>query len=396
MDSAIAETLLGVFPDTQLLERHRGCPEAGPRVVLFGGGSATRQFSRALARYTHNSIHLITPFDSGGSSAKLREEFRMIAVGDLRNRLIALSDESVDGHERVAALFSHRLPKNLGRDELFGTLDRMIEGGDPLVSSVPSRVREVVVGHLEVFRREVSGDFDLTGASLGNLVLTGGYLKHGRKIEPVLSELSELLHARGVIRPTTCEDLHLVTALENGRLLVGQHLLTGKEVPAIESPVERVFVTRDRNHPKPKQLRLAEPLAELIAGAEVICYPMGSFYSSLIASILPRGVGRAVASADATKVYVPNTGEDPEQLGMGLADSVERLIAYLMVGLETEVSSVLRYVLLDSAVFRRLGGQDLRRIEAWGVEVVCTPLSTKSSRPLLDGARLVEAILSLG
>lgn len=364
--------------------------------MLFGGGSATRQLSRALAQYTHNSIHLITPFDSGGSSAKLREEFRMIAVGDLRNRLMALSDESADGHERVAALFSHRLPKDVAPDELFQRLDLMIEGGDVLVSSVPSQVREVVVGHLEVFRREVSNGFDLTGASLGNLVLTGGYLKHGRKIEPVLSELSELLDARGIIRPTTCEDLHLVTALKNGRLLVGQHLLTGKEVPTIESPVERVFVTGDRNNPKPKQLGLSAPLAELIAGAEVICYPMGSFYSSLIASILPRGVGRAVASADATKVYVPNTGDDPEQLGMGLADAVERLTAYLMVGLETEVRSVLRYVLLDSAVFRTLGVKDLRRIEALGVEIVCAQLTTKSSRPLLDGVRLVEAILSLG
>ena len=36
------------------------------------------------------TIHFITPFDSGGSSAQLRKEFNTIAIGDYRNRLIAL------------------------------------------------------------------------------------------------------------------------------------------------------------------------------------------------------------------------------------------------------------------------------------------------------------------
>ena len=43
---------------------------------------------RGLKHYTHNSIHLITPFDSGGSSAVIRRTFRVLSVGDIRNTRI--------------------------------------------------------------------------------------------------------------------------------------------------------------------------------------------------------------------------------------------------------------------------------------------------------------------
>jgi hypothetical protein len=54
-----------------------------------------------LCRFTHNSIHLISPFDSGGSSAVIREAFDMMAVGDIRNRLMSLADETVHGRQKL-------------------------------------------------------------------------------------------------------------------------------------------------------------------------------------------------------------------------------------------------------------------------------------------------------
>ncbi len=64
-------------------------PDAGPKLLFFSGGTALNGLSQVLKRYTHNSIHLVTPFDSGGSSAVLREAFDMPAVGDLRSRMMA-------------------------------------------------------------------------------------------------------------------------------------------------------------------------------------------------------------------------------------------------------------------------------------------------------------------
>ena len=69
-------------------------PELGPHIVFFTGGTALRHISQHLAELTHNSVHLVTPFDSGGSSATLRQAFGMPAVGDIRNRLLDLADTS--------------------------------------------------------------------------------------------------------------------------------------------------------------------------------------------------------------------------------------------------------------------------------------------------------------
>src|SRR5688572_20780353 len=98
------------IPDDLRVLRCSRAPELGPRILFFSGGTALRPLSRALKLLTHNSIHLITPFDSGGSSAALRRAFGMPALGDLRNRLLALADETVRGNPRVFRLFGYRLP----------------------------------------------------------------------------------------------------------------------------------------------------------------------------------------------------------------------------------------------------------------------------------------------
>ena len=86
-----------MIPDSRRVERCLRLPEFGPRLFFFSGGSALKETSQVLKRYTHNSIHLSTPFDSGGSSAVLREAFHILGVGDIRNRMMALADESALG-----------------------------------------------------------------------------------------------------------------------------------------------------------------------------------------------------------------------------------------------------------------------------------------------------------
>ena len=68
------------LPDLLRIGRYQKAPELGPSILFFSGGSALRQVSRAQ-ELSHNSIHLVTPFDSGGSSAKLRKAFDMPAIG---------------------------------------------------------------------------------------------------------------------------------------------------------------------------------------------------------------------------------------------------------------------------------------------------------------------------
>jgi hypothetical protein len=67
----------------------------------------------------------------------------------------------------------------------------------------------------------------------------------------------------------------------------------------------------------------------LIQEADLVCYPLGSFSSSLLANFLPSGVGRAIAGLDCPKVFVPGTAPDPELYGKTPSDQVAELLSYL-------------------------------------------------------------------
>ena len=148
-------------------------------MLFLSGGSALRQTARELKRYTHNSIHLITPFDSGGSSAALRAAFDMLSVGDLRNRLMALSDMSMSGNPEVGRLFRTRLPNQGNAPELRQLLEDYLGDTHPQMERIEPRYRRIIINHLERFNRLKPEDFDLRGGNIGNFVIAGAYLSVG-------------------------------------------------------------------------------------------------------------------------------------------------------------------------------------------------------------------------
>jgi CofD-related protein of GAK system len=390
-------TRAATIPDHIRVARYRRAPELGPRMLFFSGGTALRETSQALTDYTHNSYHLITPFDSGGSSAALRRAFGMISVGDLRNRLLALADRNVRGHPEIYRLFAHRFPATAGQEDLREQLDRMVRGEDPLVDAVPNPMRRIITNHLSFFVELAPRDFDLRGASIGNLILTGGYFNQGRDIDAVTFTFSKLVEARGLVRPVVDADLHLRAKLADGRVVLGQHRLTGKETAPITSPVLTLGLARAGEPDSPADVSIDSGTRRFIAQAELICFPIGSFYTSLVACLLPMGIGDAVAEAGCPKVYVPNCGIDPEQLGLPPADAVERLLAYLRRSgaADEPTHRLLHFVIVDSKHGDYAGGLDIARIRKLGVEVIDVSLVTPESRGALDARHLVEALLSL-
>lgn len=378
-------------------DQARRSPENGPAMLFFSGGTALRRLSRELVNYSHNSVHVITTFDSGGSSAELRRAFGMPAVGDLRNRLLALSDRSPGGSPEVLRLAAFRFERQAERGALETKLADLSTGRDPLVANIPTPQCEAICADLALFRRHMPADFDLRGASTGNLWIAGAWLRFDRRIEPAVQAVSRLLQARGAVLPVLDADLDLAAELEDGTLVHGQRELTGKETSPIASPVKRMWLTDDPKTLAPAATRISRDLAGRITGADLICYPMGSFYSSVIANLLPGGVGAAVAAARCRKVYVPNLGRDPELAGLGLAASVRRLIHFLEAGAGAGVGPerLLDTVLIDSArgaYPEPLGLEELGRI---GIRVLERPLVTSSSAPLLDGNRLARELVSL-
>jgi len=385
------------LPDPVRLGLFRKSPDLGPKVLFFSGGSALRPLSQELINYTHNSIQIITPFDSGGSSAVLRKHFHMLAVGDLRNRLMALADRSLKGNPPIFELFAHRLPTEAGAGELRDQLIRLVEGKDPLVQRIDDPMRKIIRTHLRFFLARMPDDFDLAGASIGNLILAGGFFNYERQIDPVIYLFSRLVEARGKVRPVVNDDLHLAAEMEDGSIIVGQHNLTGKELPPIRSAVKRLYLTRSLDSTEPAEIQIRSKIRDLILGADLVCFPFGSFYTSLIANLLPRGVGQAVSLADCPKVYIPNSSPDPEQYGMSLYSSVPTLLQSREqdCAMEQPRDRLLNFILLDLKLGQYPKPLDLKKIERLGVEVIDARLIREEDAPCLDPMLVLENLLSL-
>jgi len=335
-------------PDNLRIARSRAAPNLGPRLLFFSGGSALNEISRKLKHYTHNSVHLITPFDSGGSSQVLREAFAMPAVGDLRSRLMALADETELGQPDIYRLFSHRLPKTARDEDLAREVASLFDGSHPLLKALSKPMRQLIVGYLRHFSEAAPDDLDYRNASIGNLILAGGYLDNDRGLEPVLFLMSKMVDVRGTVRPIADVNLQIGAELEDGRRVIGQRQMTGKESAPLGTRILRLFLSDGTGELPADSVRLPKRNQKLIAASDLICYPPGSLYSSVISNLLPAGVGRAIASRTVPKIYVPSLGDDPECHGMRLTDQVAALLDALRCDAgPVSTSALLTHVVCD-------------------------------------------------
>lgn len=318
----------------------------------------------------------------------------MPAIGDLRSRLVALADDSMHGHPEVVALFQQRLPDSGQQAELRQAVQTLAAGSGNKLSGIPSPLREQLSELLTAFAAAMPADFDLRGASIGNLILAGGYLQHGRDLRPVIALFSELIAVRGTVLPVVDASLHLGVRLRNGREIIGQHRITGKQVRPLTSPIDTLFLSASSAQSMPVVPLIGPEVQNLIAQAELICFPPGSFFSSVLANLLPAGVGRAVTSNPAPKVYVPNLGIDPEQLDCGVADCIQRLRA----ALEPEngaARAAVDTLLIDQQHERYVGLPSAAQLQEWGMRMVEAPLVSAASAPYYDNEQLAAALLAL-
>lgn len=371
-------------------------PDQGPRILFFSGGTALRDTSQSLVDYTHHSVHLVTPFDSGGSSAELRRYFDMPAIGDLRSRLMVLADRTLHGVTEVYDLFAYRMPKTASPEELRAELRAIVRGSHPLVARISDPMRKTVLHHLEIFEDSIDLDFNLRGANIGNLILTAGYLEHSRHIDPIVSIYSHLVKVRGEVRLLTNSNLQLRAVLANGAHLIGQHLITGKETTPLDSSVTELCLVDPAKGNVPVRPPIGNKIRDAISYADLICYPVGSFYSSLIANLLPAGVGLAISKSSCPKVFIPNTFKDPEALGLSLADQTRILLRHLRADAPETIAirDVLDVVVLDPTISYPGAENPEQELAALGVEVMLTPLAAKRTGAI-DPRLLCEALLSL-
>ncbi len=362
-------------------------PDAGSRILFFSGGTALAPVAAELSRHTRNAVHVITTFDSGGSSAELRRAFGMPAVGDIRARIMALADRSLEGNPEIVALLGYRLPKDADPEALSAELASLASGEHPLVAVIPDPMHEVITQHLSAFRALMPADMDLAGASIGNLVLTSGYLSLDRQLEPVVRVFSGMVQARGVVLPVADACAHLCVELENGEVIVGQHRFTGKTAGPVTSPILDMWLTSSLDDPAPVSVPVHPRLPAIIRGADLICYPVGSFFSSVMANLLPDGVSRAIREASCPKVFIPNLGTDPELFGLSVQDQV----AYLLRLGGSGEGRLLDWLLVDEDESRYPGGIPCAWLSRLGIRVRKAPLV--AAPPYLDAELVCRELL---
>jgi CofD-related protein of GAK system len=380
------------MPDLVRVHRYQSLPEQGPKVLFFSGGSALNKISRVFKEYTHHSVHLVTPFDSGGSSARLRAEFDIPAVGDLRSRLMALADETVMGQPEVYDLFTYRLPQQAEPLVLREQLQLLVSGEHPLIEGIPNPMKALIQTQLAVTQAHIHDDFDLRGASIGNLIMAGGYLNNQQQLDPIVFLFSRLVKALGEVKTTLDASLHLGVELDNGDVVLGQHRITGKETDELSSPIKRMWLNKGLRDIAPTNCHIADDRKDAIETADLICYPPGSFYSSLLANLLPEGVGRSICQNPNPKVYLPNLGTDPEQQGLPLMERVKRLVSTVMA--DTKMAgpfSALDYLLLDDSY--NYGELDNELLSGLNIVVIRTPLITEKQHKY-DERLVAKALLS--
>ncbi|WNO09266.1 GAK system CofD-like protein [Teredinibacter sp. KSP-S5-2] len=368
-----------------------------PQILFFSGGSALTGLSAQLKKITPLSIHLISPFDSGGSTGKLRKAFNIPAFGDLRNRMVALMDEDARGYKEIAWLFKYRTAESDDKRKCLEEFNNLLEGNHLVFEKLPLLIKDYVIKNLIYFKNKFAREFDFCGASLGNILLTAVYFRNNKSLESMLKELYLLFPIRGIVRLTSTEDFQLFARLEDDTEVVGQHLITGKEVEPLCKKIVDLRLVKSLGEGVEVTCYLDKNNERYIKSADLICYPPGSFYSSIIANLLPKGAGKAVASTECNKVYVPNLGTDNEQYGMCLQESVETLIRYLRrdAGNSVETKTLLTHVLLDedSSLYR--GDLDTDFIQAHGIQVLKSRLVTGDRNTYYNPRLLAEALASL-
>lgn len=319
-----------------------------------------RELAQEMSSRQIPSVHIVTTFDSGGSTARLRESFAMPAVGDLRNRLLALANRR-KVPPAVLELFGRRFSLEISRTEAQNLFVSLLENSKTW-QGMPEETAELLRRSLQIFRERMPGGFNACGASVGNLMLTGAYLENGRDLGAAISLFSAVLQIQGTVFPLCDASLNLGAILINGELIVDQHLF--HKSPA---PIKDIFLAVAHDVNFDHLISCSPPtfpgVLEEIGRASLVCLPMGSFFSSVLPHLLPVGMAAAIQASSAPKVFIPNSGYDPELRNVDLETQIRHILLRASEA-EPSAGTMLDYVLVDKQC-GRYQVENWKALEKW-------------------------------
>jgi len=340
---------------TDSLSVEKATRERGLCVVAIGGGTGLSTLLKGLKRFALTPQELLTAkpgtpvirdlcavvtvSDDGGSSGRLRKELNMLPPGDIRNCIVALSEDEA----LLSQLFRHRFDKGSG----------------------------------------------LEGHSFGNLFLAA-LTSITNDFSEAVRLSSEILVTRGHIHPATTSNIELEALMEDGTRVRGETKITASKVR-----IKELFLVPAGVDPLPQTL-------DAIARADIISIGPGSLFTSLIPNLLVHGIAEAIVNSPAIKVYICNLmTQANESLGLTAADHIralnqhagQQLFDYALIN-RTPVTDELKTKYALEGACQIVA--DLDAIEAQGVIPVLGDYLEEAGVARHNTARVASDLMQLG
>jgi uncharacterized cofD-like protein len=246
-------------------------------IVVIGGGTGTYTVLTGLKKYPVNLTAVVSMMDSGGSNRVIRDEFGLLPTSDIRQCMVALSDEQT-GDDDLRRLFAYRYENGVG----------------------------------------------ITGMTFGNLFMAALTDVYGTQ-ELAIEKTCELLHVNGKILPVTYDDSHLLARYDNGIQVLGEHY--------IDEPTDEIGKHRIVELELIPKAKANNKVLEAIESADLIILGPGDLYTSVICNLIVDGLAGAIRKSKAKKVYIMNLmtkfGETNE---FTAADHIKEIEKYVGAG----------------------------------------------------------------
>ncbi len=321
-------------------------------VVSIGGGTGLSTLLTGLkhyARTAHGDCNtsvgtvditaIVTVSDDGGSSGRLRRDFDILPPGDIRNCMVALSEDEA----LLSKLFQYRFRNGYG----------------------------------------------LKGHSFGNLFLTALNQVTG-DFSHALQFSSEILAIRGKIFPATASNVQLEARLLGGNTVSGE-----SRISKSRQPIDRIFLRPGKCRPLPETL-------EAIRDADVITLGPGSLYTSVIPNLLVNGIPTAIEKSPALKLYFVNLMWQPgETINFSASRHVEAILKHAG-GRKVMDYVVLNTAPISTALQKKYAAQqvkpvenDVERLAELGIKVIMADLAGESKLVRHDPAAAAKIVIDL-
>lgn len=236
------------------------------KIVALGGGTGMSSLLRGLKDFPADITAVITVSDNGSSTGKLRQEFSIPAIGDIRKVLTNLS-------------------------------------------SLPDEVKEIMEYRFHTYS-------DLNGHPIGNLILTALLNKTGN-LKKSIEYLSTLLDVKQKVLPLSEDSLTLMGETTDGTIIEGEANVTeaGKKI-------KRVFYKQEPN--------VLPEVINAIKEADLVIISMGSLYTSIMPHLICKEVVQAVRHTKGKVMYLCNAMTQPGETDtFTVSDHLEALEKYL-------------------------------------------------------------------